>query len=298
MKNNTLTVKRPASEENYSGAENTCNRRDSIAYFQGFSISPTTEISMLSRLTQIAARKLISVSRALDRLLKESLIKERMDSVLNDDQITDARKESFVSALRENSYKCAQQANRSYLGFLGLSAAFTLIISAQVNKVTILGIDFSTDNLAILLLPSAASFFLYRASCLNQLGSIIDRALEHYYELKGKSIATEKLHELLRFPSIAEAEYALYKVAKRSNLAEKSGLLWLAMLSVFLLLTPILWFSAMIWWLFAVSNFNTSWKVLTAATILLFGVRAIWVMIQTWAYAREDPTAYEAHSRE
>ncbi|HLA11354.1 MAG TPA: hypothetical protein VJ023_12275 [Pyrinomonadaceae bacterium] len=219
--------------------------------------------------------------------MKESLIKERMNSVLNDSQITEAQKESFASALRENGYECVQQANRSYLGFLSLSAAFTLIISAQVNKITIFGIDFSKDNLAILLLPSGASFLLYRASCLNQLGLIIDRAVEYYYEHTRKSIATEKLYELLRFPSIAEAEQALYKVAKRSNFAEKSGLIWLGLLSIFLLLTPIIWFGAMIWWLFAVSTFNTSWKVLTTTTILLFGVRAIWVMVQTWAYTRE-----------
>ncbi|MGH9970161.1 MAG: hypothetical protein ACREBG_20530 [Pyrinomonadaceae bacterium] len=230
--------------------------------------------------------------------MKESLIKKRMESVLNDSQITDAQKESFASALRENGYKCVQEANRSYLGFLSLSAAFTLIISAQVNKLTILGIDFSKDNLAILLLPSGASFFLYRASCLNQLGAIIDRALEAYYQLMRKSIAEEKLYELLRFPSIVEAEQALYKVAKRSNFVEKSGLLWLALLSIFLLLTPIMWFAVMIRWLFAVSSFDTSWKVLTTAAILLFGVRAIWVMVQTWAYAREDPTAYEARSRD
>jgi hypothetical protein len=220
--------------------------------------------------------------------MKESLIKERMNLVLSDNQITDAQKESFASALRENGYNCVQQANRSYLGFLSLSTAFTLIISAQVNKVTILGIDFSKDNLAILLLPSGASFFLYRASCLNQLGLIIDRALEQYYDVMLKSIGTERLYELLRFPSIAEAEQALNKVAKHSDFAETSGRIWVGLLSLFLLITPIIWFASMIWWLFAASTFGTPWKVLTTSTILLFSVRAAWVIAQTWQYTSES----------
>jgi hypothetical protein len=209
---------------------------------------------------------------------------ERVASALGDNNLTEAQKESFLSALRENGYKFTQQANWSYLVFLGLSAAFTLIVGAQLNKVTILGIDFSKDNLVILLLPTGAAFFLYRASCLNQFSVIINKALEKYYEITYESIAREKLHLLLSFPAISDVEQALDNLANQPSILERLSLIWIVILGVVFFLTPVVWFGGMIWWLFAVSSFEIIWKILSTASIIFLSVRAIWIILQTWRY--------------
>jgi hypothetical protein len=205
-------------------------------------------------------------------------IKTRAISAFEEPTLAGAQREALVKKLHENSALCTAKSGQSYVSFIAMCAAFSLVAMADLPKVAILGVDVAKTSPVLLLLPPLAAFFVYRASCMNQLAVMTQKALKAHYELAAPGFVANRLLPLLQDPgSVLELEDTF------NDLSDSGSGTWTVIAAALVIVAgPLAWLSLILWWVFAQTAFALALKVGTAALVVLFVGKAIWVIRQTW----------------
>jgi hypothetical protein len=184
----------------------------------------------------------------IDRLGKESTeervlmarksVGQRMREAINDAETTPDQLSLVESVLRENLYRSQKQALQSTFLFIAFAAAWELIRSAHVAKISLMDIELRDLGIALILLPPLAAFSYYRAQTSIAFAGFTGEALRTLYAVKMKPFATRDITELLDSPDFLSVENCLTNLGTENTSLRKIASAWTIGLGFTFILVP------------------------------------------------------------
>jgi hypothetical protein len=210
-------------------------------------------------------------------MARDKDIADRMAAALSDDKISKERKDAVATSLLENYGAATTQVGHAYLAFVLSAAAYTMLATSALSKITIVGADLGNTSSTQLLTLVMSAYFFYRAMTLAAFGSLIDLALRSYFQSELPSFAENDIEELIIPPAVFNVENAFANILQRTAFERRANDISVFTLGVVMIVGPLLWFA---WAAFRATNvLHAQWwlsfpTVLVALLLLLRGIAA------------------------
>ncbi|MGA8010910.1 MAG: hypothetical protein WB949_00595 [Candidatus Acidiferrales bacterium] len=182
--------------------------------------------------------------------------------------------------LRENLYKSQEQALQSTLLFIAFTAAWELIRSAHVAKISLMNIELRDLGIALILLPPLSAFSYYRSQASIAFAALTGGALRTLYVEKMKPFAASDITELLDSPDFLSIENCLANIGTENTILKKVGNGWIIGLGTTLVLAPSV---VLLWMCYILVRFpvtSVGWTLLGVLATLLLVVRSLILSVQ------------------
>ena len=163
------------------------------------------------------------------------------DKFLQGKDDKDEKIKEYASLIREEYHKSLKKSNRQYGIFFSCTILYTLIETAGIQKVTVLGIEFSQEGSALLLIPIVGAFYFYRSVISKLINSFRGFAYHHFLDRYYGDFKNHTLRNIILEDDFVSQEELLMQLL-RNNFSAKLTAVISALLVAILLLFPMIWF--------------------------------------------------------
>lgn len=203
-----------------------------------------------------------------------------MYNLIKDPETTNEQLMFFEERLWKNQTLSESKLMSSlFFSVIALTIWF-IIKSANIEKLSFLGMEFTELSIPLLALPPIAAFFYYRFHCETALNSFIKEILKEYYSQKLQPFEKRHLTKLLVPPTFYNLEQILINIAEdRNSLLYKTTNVWGIIMDLAIVFVPIL---LMLWILYSMLTspiLGVFWSIVSSALVLVLIARSLMVLI-------------------